>query len=223
MTPSPSLFARLASRVFVLTLLLATCSAARAITINFDDLPAAPFSAAGNSVPLASQLTNQYAGLGVLFESLGGFAAVVDLGSGTPSVPNAIAATTIDGLISYNVPIHIRFVSPLDASIPAATNSVSIRGDTFITSVGTNTMLALDINGSPIDFDIQIEPPASLLTVTGAGIHEVILIGSGSTAFDDLSFEPLYTVPEPTSLLLAAIAAIGLIASRRRRHSVGSR
>jgi hypothetical protein len=207
-------------RVIALTLLLTTCSAARAITINFDDLPAAPFSAAGNSVPLASQLTNQYSGLGVLFESLGGFAAVVDLSTGTPSVPNAIAATTSDGLISYSVPIHIRFVSPLDASIPAATNSVSIRGDTFITSVGTNTMLALDVNGSPVDFDIQIEPPASVLTVTGVGIHEVILIGSGSTAFDDLSFEALYVVPEPASLILATTAALfGIVVSLRRRFA----
>jgi hypothetical protein len=212
--------ARVLYRAIALTLLLTTCSVARAITINFDDLPAAPFSAAGNSVPLASQLTNQYAGLGVLFESLGGFAAVVDLSTGTPSVPNAIAATTSDGLINYNVPIHIRFVSPLDASIPAATNSVSIRGDTFITSIGTNTMLALDVNGNAIDFDVQIEPPASLLTVTGAGIHEVILIGSGSTAFDDLSFEPLYVVPEPTSLVLAATAAIAVASSRWCRRSI---
>jgi len=191
---------------------------AQAVTINFDNLTAtAPV--AGLPVPAASQLTNQYANQGVMFSSLGGFASVVNFGPNTPSSPNAIAASTSDGLLSYAVPIEITFVSPSDSQVPAVTDFVSIRGDLFIMGVGTNTMIALDINGDPIDFDIQIEPPASILSVTGFGIHKVILIGSTTTAFDDLSFNPVVVVPEPSSVALGAMAmaAIGLVVIRSRK------
>ncbi len=191
---------------------------ARAVTINFDDLTATS-TVAGLPVPAASQLTNQYASQGVLFSSLGGFASVVNFGPNTPSSPNAIAASTSDGLLSYAVPIEITFVSPSDSLVPAVTDFVSIRGDSFIMGWGTNTMIALDINGDPIDFDIQIEPPASILSVSGFGIHKVILIGSTTTAFDDLSFNPVVAVPEPSSIALGAMAmaATGLVVVRSRK------
>jgi hypothetical protein len=200
-----------------------SAGSARATTINFDDLPATS-TVAGLAVPAASQLTSQYAGEGVLFSSLGGFASVVNFGPNTPSSPNAIAASTSDGLLSYAVPIEITFVSPNDSSQAAVTDYVSIRGDNFIMGLGTNTMIALDINGNPIDFDVQIEPPASTLTVSGLGIHKVILIGSTTTAFDDLTFNSLVPVPEPSSIALGAmaIAAIGLVIVRSRKTRVNS-
>jgi MYXO-CTERM domain-containing protein len=80
-------------------------------------------------------------------------------------------------------------------------------------------MIALDINGNPIDYDIQIEPPASLLSVSGVGIHKVILIGSSSTAFDNLSFNSVVLVPEPSSLMLALVALAAIAGARVRRRS----
>ncbi len=200
-----------------------SAGSAQAVTISFDDLPATS-TVAGLPVPGPSQLTNQYASQGVLFSSLGGFASVVNFGPNTPSSPNAIAASTTEGLLTYAVPIEIAFVSPGNPLLPAVTDFVSIRGDLFIIGLGTNTMLALDINGDPIDFDIQIEPPASILSVTGFGIHKVILIGSTTTAFDDLSFNPVVVVPEPSSIALAALAAatLGVVVVRSRKTWVKS-
>ncbi len=196
---------------------------ARAVTITFEELPAAPSSVAGTPVPAASQLTTQYASLGVLFDSLGGFASVVDMGAYAPSPPNAIAASTTDGLLTYGVPIYITFVSPSNPSIPATTNSVSIQGDTLISGLGTNTLIALDVNGNPLNYDIQIEPPASTLTILGAGIHELVLIGSGSTAFDNLTYSSVVIVPEPASVALLGCAALALaVYGLRRRAKSGT-
>lgn len=193
-------------------------SSARAVTINFDDLPATS-PVAGLPVPAGSQLTNQYAALGVLFNSSGGFASVVNFGPNTPSSPNAIAASAFDGTLSYALPIELTFVSPDNSSVAAVTDFVSIRGDLFVMGFGTNTMIALDINGNAIDYDVKIEPPASLLTVSAPGIHRVILIGTTTTAFDDLTFNDLVPVPEPSSIALGAmaIAAMGMIVVRSRK------
>ncbi len=193
-----------------------TATVAQATSINFDNLTATT-PAAGVSVPSASQLTNQYASQGVLFSSLGGFASVVNFGPNAPSAPNVIAGSTSDGALTYAVPIEITFVSPTDSSLAAVTDFVSIRGDLFVMGLGTNTMIALDIFGNPIDFDVQLEPPASTLSVSGLGIHKVILIGSGTTAFDDLTFNPVMPVPEPSSLALASLAAMGGALALRRK------
>ena len=119
------------------------------------------------------------------------------------------------------MPIYITFVSPSNPAIPAVTNSVSIQGDTLVTALGTNTLIALDVNGNAVGYDIQIEPPASTLTISGAGIHQLVLIGSGSTAFDNLTFSSVLVVPEPASVVLVASAAIALVAYgfRRRRKT----
>jgi len=199
--------------------MIACCQSASAalVTINFDSLTAAPFSAAGNSIPVAARLSNQFASSGVLFESLSPYVPVVNLGIGTTSPPNAIGGSSADGLISYSVPITLTFVSPLDPNVPGVTNFVSIKGDTVVTGLGSNTMIALDILGNPIAFDVKVEPPAVTLTVTGVGIHKVIIIGSGSTAFDDLSFNTVTAVPEPATLLLTVTGAAVLLLGARRK------
>jgi hypothetical protein len=205
--------------VFVLIFIGGRSADAAQVSINFDNLFANPFSAAGNAVLTPARLSDQLASQGVLFTSSSPFVAVVNLGTGTSSPPNAIGGTIDPGLISYSVPITVQFVSPLDPNVPAVTDFVSIRGDTNVSAMGTNTMIALDINGNPIAYDIQIEPPAVTLSVSAPGIHSVIIIGSGSTAFDDLKFNTVTAVPEPGGLAIAAAGGLFLFAGSRWRCS----
>jgi hypothetical protein len=208
----------ISAALFVLFFTGGPSADAALVSINFDNLVATPFSAAGFSVIAPARLSNQLAAQGVLFASSSPYVAVVDLSTGTSSPPNAIGGTDFSGLISYSVPITLQFVSPLDSTIPAVTDFVSIKGDTFVTATGTNTLIALDILGNTIASVVQTEPPAVTLSISAPGIHSVIIIGSGSTAFDDLTFNAVTAVPEPATFALAAFGGLALVASKRWRR-----
>src|SRR5579883_1523264 len=96
-------------------LLFASRAQAQNVTIDFEDLSGMNF-VDGNPVPDASKLTTQYlTKYGVTFDSGGGYAAVVQLGTNhATSGVNGIGGSTPDGLLTYSkqYPITIRFFDP---------------------------------------------------------------------------------------------------------------
>ncbi|RVU47073.1 hypothetical protein [Rubrivivax rivuli] len=209
---------------------IATASHAAVITFEETGIaPAAMLNSPGAAVPVASRLTDQYLGLGALFTSQGGFAAVVNHSpnpSATPSPPAVIGGTLADGTLSYTAPITITFVKPGDSSTLGTTTMVRILGDWFPLNSGTITMSAFGIDGTLLGSDTEFDngsigQGAALQLDFAQGIHRVVISGtSGTVGFDNLEFGPVSpvsaSIPEPTvvSLLLISLFMASAISRR---------
>jgi hypothetical protein len=165
------------------------------VIIDFENFSGMGF-AAGNTVPAFARITDRYASLGLLLSSARGYAALVELGTGhAVSGVNGLGAVNASGQLDYESPIELRFISPTNSSLPAITDYVSINIDRLHTMGSGHYLLeAYDITGQLIASvtGVDANSPPAILQV--AGIHRVLLYGSGSTAFDDLIFDPIEVV-----------------------------
>ena len=198
---------------------------ADAVLITFDDVPGMANST-GAAVPAASRLSTQYLGQGALFDSASPYIAVVDLVTSQPhaiSNRNGIGGVNAAGSLSYGTPIAISFFEQ-GTGLPGVTDFVQIRGDQIAIS-GTATMTAYGADGVELGRDTENDVPGGLtLTLNIAGIRRVVVSQQTATiALDNLEFSApaavTAPVPEPASLLLVGVGAVGLLLNARRRSA----
>jgi hypothetical protein len=219
----PCLFARkpTITALLLATLLFSSMSVAEGVPIvlTFDELPATSEFAAGSAIPLAAQLSNHYqASYGVTFSSVQPYVPVVPLNDTAPSPPNGIGMSDSNGLISYSTFINAIFTVPGNPFAPAVTDFVSVQADLFATNPdGVLTLTAYDQFGNVVQVDQVHESPGVILSVAAPGIHGVQIVGDGSTAFDNFTFNATQHIPEPASIVMAMFAGIGLFAARGRK------
>ena len=159
--------------------------------IDFEGLPGSGFFV-GSAVVEESRLARQYEDMGVLFRSGSkDYAAVVRLGNRhATSGENGICGVTDDDKVTYagEYPIVARFCMPSDPTFLATTDYVSVRLDMACTSWETVYLKAYGPTGTLIDLASIQDTSGGTLSLSAQGIHEVHLIGSGSSAFDDFAF-----------------------------------
>jgi hypothetical protein len=193
------------------------------VNVDFEGLTGMG-NAPGNPIPAPSRLYNQLSSLDVLFTSGSSYVAVVNLGLGhATSGINAIGGSTSGGLLTYNqsFPITVSFFDNGNISAPLTTNFVSIRGDNWTTSGLSVYLKAFDLDGNLIDQDVATDTGGVgvtlTLTVIAPGIHSVQFFGTdegtGTVAFDDLTFDT--PVPEPATICLLGLGCLTLL--RRKR------
>ena len=226
-TQIPPTVMNFAIRLAMLTALAGGFGAARAADhlITFEEPGlVAMGNSPGSSVPLLSQLHDQFLGtFGVSFSSGANYVAVVDHGCCTPSVPNIIGGVTSVGTLSYGTPIYITFFDPANTASMGVTDFVQMRGD-FIAIPGTATMNAYDafggLLGSVTDTDNDLGVNLSLAF---AGIHAFTLTQTSATiGLDNLAFDTVTAVapavpePETYALMLAGVGVLARVARRQR-------
>jgi len=164
-----------------------------------------------------------------LFSSDSGspFVAVVALGANhATSGINGIGGVDSSGLLSYGTAFRIEFFLPASPAVPAATDFVSIRGDLIANGDHPVTLEAFDVRGGLLGSMTQIDSQPWTLSFAGAGIHSVRISqapAAFSAAFDDLAFNALVPVPEPSVVALLGIGALAVAGRfwfwRQRRRS----
>lgn len=179
----------------------------------------------GSSVPISSQLSNQYLkSHGVFFSSLAGYVAIVNHSAPTASPPNIIGGTSDSGQLSYNLPITISFFDTTDTSVKSVTSSFKIQGDWYPLGYGAVFATAYGATGnvlaSTTDSDNKIYGVSGpVLQFNIAGIHSVVISSdNGTVGFDNLQYGVLTAVPEPETyaMLLAGLSLIGAAVKRRK-------
>ena len=149
---------------------------------------------AGYPVSAGARLTNQYAPHGALFSSMAGYAAILNLGPGhATSGTNGLGGTTFEGLLAYDdsAPIDIIFVNPTNSTAPAITDYFSVRVDrTHTLGTGFFRLEAYNLFDEVINSHIFMDSE-DLAELSASGIHRVRMTGSGTTAFDDIVFNPV--------------------------------
>jgi hypothetical protein len=162
--------------------------------INFEGLQGTDF-VEGTAIQPETRLTDQFVNRGVLFSSSGGYAAVVNLGAGHAySGTNGIGGSTTAGTVTYESidPVIVTFVSPTNRDVLAVTSYVSVRVDRLHTlGVGQYSIEAYGVDGRLLGSATADDAEGAFPEISAIGIHALKLIGSGTTAFDDLVFDPL--------------------------------
>jgi len=180
-----------------------------ATVIGFDDRPGErPKSDVGDPVELSFLVNDEYASLGVFFDS-GGGGIVVSAPSNPVSPPNSASATgpgPVTGIGLY--PVFAWFsVGGIDALVDSVSVDLS-------NSSRTSTLSAFDLYGNFLDSDTGGQ--SAHLTVAAPGaIHEIRI--TGIMAFDNFTFDGLKPIPEPWTLSLLALGGLAVIRRRRGR------
>lgn len=219
------------TRIHGALLLCAALSQAVAFgtVLTFDELPGMSLSQP-SPIPDASKLSDGYLStLGIRFSSGSPFVVVTDLGVGhAPSGANAIFGTDVYGSRTGTVPIEGMFFIPSDPSIPAVTDYVAVTGDTHGNPAWTITLSVYDINSTLVGSTSAPDSwGGTTVAFTAVGIHS-FRIGSNapdgdSVAFDNVTFNTLQAVPEPSSLFLLCLflaAALSRLKRDRGTHGV---
>ena len=161
-----------------------------------------------------SRLFNQdrYQGLGVRLSIDDGVIYALDNGSSPPNTPPTTIYGSNDGGITARRPVIVQFVLP-NTTTPAVVDTASfyvidVGGPT---QVGTWTAEAFDLNGILLN-SVNSNAATTQVSFTHPGlIHRVVFSPSGeSELFDTLDFSPKPLLPEPGTLVLAAIGLISL-------------
>lgn len=200
----------------------------QSVTVDFENLSGMSFFG-GTPVPESAQLSGQFLsshGLSFSSDSSRPFVAIVSLGANhAASGINGIGGVDSSGLLSYSTAFRVEFFLPSNPSAPAATDFVSIRGDLIANGNHPVTLEAFDLSGALLGTTTQIDSQPWTLSYSGAGIHSIRVSqapSAFSAAFDDLTFNPLVAVPEPSTLALLSVAGLGVAGHfliRRRKQT----
>lgn len=192
-----------------------------------------------DSLPDGSAVQNQFASLGVVFSSPSASGAPVAYGffPSHVSSPNYLLGEN-EGQVDLNpglefgnnqpaVPITITFVDAGNPAAPAFTDFVAFN-DVF-TNIGAVTRAqAFDLDGGLLSSQSRAGLGGSnsnLFSFSIPGIHELVITfgAPGSVIFedfaaiDDLRFNTVEPVPEPSRAILLLFAVSLSLAQRRRR------
>lgn len=209
---------------------LALCCAAAAPAVAFDhtvDFESFPgmLNAGGALIPAGSRLSDQLQdSIGISFRSNAPYVAVVNLGTNhATSGTRGIAGSTAAGIISYSAstPIDFTFWLPTNTAQAAGTNQFSVRGD-LRPAGGQMSLTAYDLDDNVIDSVIVTDTGGNTMVLDSVlkNIHRVRFVGTGNVALDDVSFNSVEAVPEPTTIAALGMGALALI---RRRGKDSSR
>jgi IPT/TIG domain-containing protein len=168
---------------FALIGLLVPALARAQVVIGFDDRPGMPPPyTPGTTIAPQYFVHDEYAGLGVVFDS-GGGGIVITAAANPVSSPNSVAATSAGPVLSYADPVTATFVLGGSAAV---VDSVAV---TLSNSSSPSRLEAYDEAGSLLGSSIG--SAAAQLAVSFPGRIHSVVIQQGPMAFDDFTFDGL--------------------------------
>jgi hypothetical protein len=203
-------------------LFIFSTQAARAGMITPDSIPNPPSAVSsvnGTPVSLSNVVISQYAGLGMNLNA----PAITRLNGVPVWVPVNFPAGTGGSVIDYATSsVGGSFVFP-GTSKALSPSSVSLD---IIGNPGTPKFLVGGFNGMPLNIApaLQNTPGpdgGQIWNVSGAGIYSIYVSSSGTDSpwgVSEVSFKAAST-PEPSTLVLAGLGALGLATRLRWRRS----
>ncbi len=214
---------------------LVTALPASATLINFDTLPG------GGAIANNTQISNQYASLGVTFAAQYTASQYPPYGDTFTGAPIATIWSDVPGVSPYhsgnflgssdadNLLAH--YTNLLTISFTDAVNNVSFGAKTFSTQ-STFTVTAYDAADNVLQ-TLAVSAPGSweLATLSASNISKITLVpvmpqfGNGRFPYmgiDNLSFTVAAPVPEPASwaMMIGGFAFAGAAMRRRRATQV---
>ncbi len=196
-----------------------------ASVLGFDALPSngggGSSGNTGTPIQPESQLTDQFANLGVIFSSTGGAVGVVGAPSDAVSLSNVIGGSSMEStlpVLNYFEPISLKFVLP-NTTTPALTTKIGAWND----PTGSLIQLSVfDIDGNLLEsaqadqgFFIGISNPL----IASATFSYVSSQSVNGFSLDDITFGDVSTVPVPAAVWLFGSGLIGLIGVAKRKNT----